>query len=404
MPSRKATGFALVCTAALSFAVNPALAQTSATGAASTQGLAASTTKLAASTQTPGAKQDGKATPAPSAKPLAKSGTGGASAKPSKTPDRASDGGTPSAAESTPPRAAATAGSAKERDWRRTGLPADAAYSAFQRGYFITAFKEATKRIEANTPDAPAAMTLIGELYRDGLGFHEDPAEAARWYALAAKRGDAQAAFAMGRAYLSGRGVKQDPKKAREFFEQAAAKHVGAALYNLGIMAMEPRKDKTGEIVNYREAAGYFQKAVEQGDLDAAYALALLYRSGRGVPRNDIKAAELLKHAADQHHLIAETEYAIVLFNGKGVKKDEAAAAKYFERAAWRNSPVAQNRLARMYAAGRGVKRDIMQAMKWHIIARASGLKDKWLDDKLPTLTRTQRQLVNEQVRKFATK
>ena len=72
--------------------------------------------------------------------------------------------------------------------------------------------------------------------------------------------------------------------------------------------------------------------------------------------------------------------------------------------AAWRNSAVAQNRLARMYAAGRGVKMDIVEAMKWHIIARANGLKDDWLESKLPTLTQTQRQIVDEAVRKFAGK
>ena len=351
----------------------------------------AQTPTAAGASQTPGGEAAGRSTPVTPGKPAA-----------------AADGGTNSAASSpssVPSASARPPGKPQEQvDWRKTRLPTDAAYAAFQRGYFLTAFREATKRIEAGGPNAAAAMTLIGELYRDGLGFRENPVEAARWYALAAKRGDAQAAFALGRAYLAGEGVKKDTAKAKEFFEQAAGKNVGAALYNLGIMAMEPTKDKQGEIVDFRAAANLFERAAAEGDLDATYSLALLYRSGRGVPKDDTKAAELLKQAADQHHLVAETEYAIVLFNGKGVRKDEAAAAKYFIKAAWRNSPVAQNRLARMYAAGRGVKRDIMNAMKWHIIARASGVKDKWLDDKLRTLTRTQRQLVNEQVRKFATK
>jgi hypothetical protein len=39
--------------------------------------------------------------------------------------------------------------------------------AAYQRGRYVTAFREATKRIEANPKDA-AAMTLLGELYNHG--------------------------------------------------------------------------------------------------------------------------------------------------------------------------------------------------------------------------------------------
>ena len=114
--------------------------------------------------------------------------------------------------------------------------------------------------------------------------------------------------------------------------------------------------------------------------------------------------ARLLKFAADRHHIAAEVEYAIALFNGSGIEKDEKAAAQFFIRAAWRNSAVAQNRLARMYAAGRGVRQDDVEAMKWHIIARGNGDKDDWLEDRLPRLTKTQRAVVDEAVRKFASK
>ncbi|HEY4921860.1 MAG TPA: hypothetical protein VII40_17285, partial [Xanthobacteraceae bacterium] len=44
----------------------------------------------------------------------------------------------------------------------------DLAYGAFQRGYYLTAFAEATKRI--NEKGDPKSMTLIAELYANGLG------------------------------------------------------------------------------------------------------------------------------------------------------------------------------------------------------------------------------------------
>ncbi len=45
----------------------------------------------------------------------------------------------------------------------------DLAYGAYQRGYYITALGEARKRLSANPNDGPA-MTLIGQLFDQGLG------------------------------------------------------------------------------------------------------------------------------------------------------------------------------------------------------------------------------------------
>src|SRR5580704_388518 len=44
----------------------------------------------------------------------------------------------------------------------------DLAFGAFQRGYFLTAFRLATQRVE-DKGDAKS-MTLLGELYANGLG------------------------------------------------------------------------------------------------------------------------------------------------------------------------------------------------------------------------------------------
>lgn len=45
----------------------------------------------------------------------------------------------------------------------------DLAYGAYQRGYYITALGEARKRLAANPNDGPA-MTLIGQLFDQGMG------------------------------------------------------------------------------------------------------------------------------------------------------------------------------------------------------------------------------------------
>ncbi len=273
------------------------------------------------------------------------------------------------------------------------GVKPDLAFGAFQRGYFVTAFREAMKRIETDANDGPA-MTLIGELYRDGLGVRTDPAEAARWYRIAADRGDPQGAYALALAYLQARGLKEDRAAGREWLKKAAASNHIGALYNLGLMEAEEKSP------NYKLAADYMRRAADLGSVDAAYALALLYKDGRGVPKDEAQAAHWLHAAAAGRIVAAELDLAIAYFNGEGVEKNESLAASYFRRAAVTNNPIAANRLARMLAAGRGVPQDIVEAMKWHVLARTAGLNDEWLEGQYRTLNPQQRQAVEDAVKK----
>ena len=282
-------------------------------------------------------------------------------------------------------------------DYLAAGVKPDLAFGALQRGYFVTAFREAMKRVEADPKDGPA-MTILGELYRDGLGVRTDPTEAARWYKLAADRGDAQGAYALALAHLQGRGVPVDRKAGRALLEKAAAgNHVGA-LYNLGLVAAEDKPP------DYKAAAGWFLKAAKLGSGDAAYALALLHKEGNGVEKDAEKSVAWLRKAASEHIVAGQLELAIALFNGEGVEKDEFLAASFFRRAAAANNPIAANRLARMLAAGRGAKKDIVEAMQWHVLARAAGIEDEWLDDQMATLTARERLAVDEAVKKHVGK
>ena len=264
------------------------------------------------------------------------------------------------------------------------GTKPDLAFGAYQRGFYQEAMREAQKRA-ANDPKDGAAMALIGELYRSGLGVNRSLEEAMRWYQLAAEAGDAQGAFALAIAYLRGEGVKPDQKKARSLLQQAAEKNHPAALYELGMLDLET------DLQTPARAAENFTRSAALGSADAAYALALLYKHGRGVSEDRNKAAQFMKQAAATDLVAAQIEYGIMLFNGDGTAKDEAAAAKLFQKAARIGNPIAANRLARLYATGRGLERNMVEAMKWHLFARQSGLKDEWLDAQLATLTPEER-------------
>jgi TPR repeat protein len=50
------------------------------------------------------------------------------------------------------------------------------------------------------------------------------------------------------------------------------------------------------------------------------------------------------------------------------------------KKAARKGNPVAQNRLANILAIGRGLPADPVEAIKWHIVAKAGGVSDIPLD------------------------
>ena len=60
-----------------------------------------------------------------------------------------------------------------------------------------------------------------GRLRGDGTDRNE--AEAARWYRVAADKGDAAAQFFLGKLYKDGKGVEKSAKLALEWFKKAAA-------------------------------------------------------------------------------------------------------------------------------------------------------------------------------------
>jgi TPR repeat protein len=280
---------------------------------------------------------------------------------------------------------------------RATATPSahepDLAYGAYQRGYFLTAFLEATKRVDRDKGDA-RAMTLLGELYANGLGVSMDEAKAVKWYKLAADRGDRDAMFALAIFHVSRRGGLHDRSEAARLFAAAAKLgHAGAA-YDLGLLYLE------GQLFpqDFARAAELFKQASQEGNAEAQYALATLYKQGRGVPQDEAEAARLLGLSALADNNDALLEYAIELFNGIPIKdkdgnlvkdkagnvvregRDKVKATQLLRKAALRGSPIAQNRLAWLLSVGDGTTLNPVEAIKWHLIAKAGGKGDPELD------------------------
>ena len=113
----------------------------------------------------------------------------------------------------------------------------DLAYGAYQRGYYVTAFATATRRVE-ELKDVKA-MTLLGELYANGVGISRDDKKAAEWYRLAADRGDREAMFALAMLHFSGRVESASREEGAKLLAAAAKLGHAAAAYDLGLLYIE---------------------------------------------------------------------------------------------------------------------------------------------------------------------
>ncbi len=111
--------------------------------------------------------------------------------------------------------------------------------------------------------------------------------------------------------------------------------------------------------------ASALQQLAERGHADSQYELGLRYYEGKGLPKDETKAAEWFKKAAEQQNLSAMNAYGHVLEFGQGVTKDEKLAVEWYQKAAKYGSAQAQQNLAECYEEGKGVEKNAAEALKW---------------------------------------
>lgn len=268
---------------------------------------------------------------------------------------------------------------------------ADYAFADYQRGFYKAAFQGALLRVGRNPQDA-AAMTLLAEIYADGLGVARDPVKARSWYESAAAQNDPNAQFALAMLVLEDSAAAAGPEKSSKHGEALALLQKAAdgghplAAYNLAVALIGTRQQ--ADLVR---AIDLLRHAAENEVPDAQYALSVLLREGRGTSSDLAGAAQWMARAAANGNLDAQVELAIMLFNGTGIERSEERAARLFTIAAARGNAIAQNRLARIQAAGRGTTQDLVSAAAWHLMASKQGRADPWLDSALKGLTAEER-------------
>lgn len=275
----------------------------------------------------------------------------------------------------------APVGTPSALDPERFGKQPDAAYGAFQRGLYVTAYNLALVRAKNGDP---AAQTLVAEILSRGLGVPRDAVGAARWYALASEQGVPEAQFQYALMLLDGAYVKRDVNAAYALLEAAAQAGNVLAQFNLAQLIVDREPGTAG----MKKAIAYYRQAAAAGLADAQYAMAQIFANGAGgETRDDVKARRWLERAARQGFDTAEVDLGTWLVEGRGGKQNRKAGFSWLRRAALGGNVAAQNRVAKLYMQGLGTDPDNLMAAAWYILARRGGLFDPVMDDFLNGLT-----------------
>ena len=124
---------------------------------------------------------------------------------------------------------------------------------------------------------------------------------------------------------------------------------------------------------NYEAAFNAFSKSAEQGDAEAQYKLADMYREGEGVPQDYKQAASWYLKAAEQGIAIAQFQVGGMYLRGEGRPQDPEQAMSWFRKAAELGNALGQGMVGTLYYFGIAVPQDYKQAMSWHRKAAEQG-------------------------------
>ena len=113
-------------------------------------------------------------------------------------------------------------------------------------------------------------------------------------------------------------------------------------------------------------AALWLQKAAHQGHSNAQFSLGTSYLLGDGVPKSTASAIEWLNKSAQQGNTLAQANLGAIYLNGDGVAQNFRVALSWFEKAAAHGLPLAQYSLGKMHQNGYGVRTDEAMAAQWY--------------------------------------
>ena len=122
----------------------------------------------------------------------------------------------------------------------------------------------------------------------------------------------------------------------------------------------------------YAQALPILQQLASQGHAKAMLEIGMLYGTGRGVPRSEVKAVEWFLKASENGSAAAQFNMGIAYEQGMGVAQDMNEAIRWYTKASENGSTKADVNLAYLYTGNGGVALNVEKAV-YHICRNAKG-------------------------------
>jgi TPR repeat protein len=139
----------------------------------------------------------------------------------------------------------------------------------------------------------------LGVVYANGMGVQMDMQKAMGFFRKGADLGNSDSQCSLGMFYQAGEkipgGVKADPAEARRWYRMAAEQNHQEAIFHLGQLMMFGQGGDADPV----EAAAWFRKGSELGNPEAQWSLGQCYFEGKGVKKDLVQAYALYAAAAE---------------------------------------------------------------------------------------------------------
>lgn len=215
-------------------------------------------------------------------------------------------------------------------------------------------------------------MFNVGLFYAKGFGVERDFATAADWMEKAAAASDEDAPQAAEKY----REAAENLNKANDGDAKAAGALAG---FYMGIAGS---LDQAGTGNDYIESLKWAMIAVDNGDPEGLWVLALAYEHGRGVDKNSDIALEYYEQGAELGNAACQHSLGCYYARGDYLKKDNKKAFELFQKSAAQGYGLAMKDLGRCYQFGTGCMGNMKTALEWYTKA-SEVLDDPELDQRV---------------------
>lgn len=224
--------------------------------------------------------------------------------------------------------------------------------------------EELLKRAESG--EITAIEEVANSYYRGKNGFPEDDEKALFWYerALEIDPQNVVGLNGVGNIYYNGYGVPVDTDKGTMYYLRAANLGYSKSQYNIA-SHLEDKGDPT--------CVGWYEKAFENGEADAAFKLYCIYKDGALVDKDISKSIMWLQKGAEAGNSGCQLDLAYRYLSGEWLEKDSSLAVEWMTAAAANGSATAMGNLSLMYEKGDGVEQDYEKSDEWAIKAAENG-------------------------------